>query len=407
MLAFRASGTRSSLHGRILPAAPFAGASRLVRLDQIDSPSPQTVSFSSLSFPVSDLRRSSPSLPILPQTDGTIPSVPDCRLQFAYSQYRHHSGLYKSGSSSEFNPRGNQPIGLLGDGTSRRAREGRARRGPMDRLADVFSVLSESRVTELIGDRYTSFQQERGERKKNEAFRYTTDLMMETPGKFTYRAFLKMLRKLAEHNLAGEDVVSRVRKRLSPKEDESMSELKKRIRMLEAMTPDELDSDQREIFSHSALKLIAEAAESEKRDVEQLLSEHEQRKVIRSWFMRRKELGIPLPRDQEELQDYAKVDVPRFYASKAFGAQQDPIDDRDGRKLPKSSRWRRVWLAQRSVVPKVTYWMKHIPSKHFDRWRKNYMGVKHVRGVNGPSGFWVRQLGKSAPEFTRKHGVLP
>uniref|UniRef100_A0A0G4I9A9 Uncharacterized protein n=1 Tax=Chromera velia CCMP2878 TaxID=1169474 RepID=A0A0G4I9A9_9ALVE len=267
MLAFRVSGTRSSLYGRILPPARFAGVSRVLRLNQIDSPSPQTVSFSSLSFPVSDPRRRSPSLPIPSQTDGTTPRVPACRPQFAYSEYRHHSGLYKSGSSSEFNPRGNLPIGLLGDGTK--------------------------------------------------------------------------------------------------------------------------------------------AAESEKRDVEQLLSEHEQRKDIRSWFMRRKELGIPLPRDQEELQDSAKVDVPRFYASKAFGAQQDPTDDRDGRKLPKSSRWRRAWLAQRSVVPKVTYWMKHIPSKHFDRWRKHYIGVKHVKGVNGPSGFWVLQLGKTAPEFTRKHGVLP
>eukprot|EP00920_Eleutheroschizon_duboscqi_P016705 GHVT01039546.1.p2 GENE.GHVT01039546.1~~GHVT01039546.1.p2 ORF type:complete len:204 (+),score=38.28 GHVT01039546.1:92-703(+) len=108
------------------------------------------------------------------------------------------------------------------------------------------------------------------------------------------------------------------------------------VRVLSALTSSELQSDDDRRLSPEAIRLLAEAGGTTQRTVEKLLDVHASYKGDRTWFMRRLELRIPLPKTKEDAMLEAAYDRPGGLSSLPYG---EAFEERLTRFRSYSARW--------------------------------------------------------------------
>eukprot|EP00929_Paragymnodinium_shiwhaense_P089645 TRINITY_DN49795_c0_g1_i1.p1 TRINITY_DN49795_c0_g1~~TRINITY_DN49795_c0_g1_i1.p1 ORF type:complete len:359 (+),score=71.00 TRINITY_DN49795_c0_g1_i1:129-1205(+) len=99
------------------------------------------------------------------------------------------------------------------------------------------------------------------------------------------------------------------RRRLSS-DDKNVKHLEKELRVLNAMTPIELASNHKRIFTKEAKKLIAEKAGVTEKFVQQVIMFHDVMRADRRWYMIREQFGKKLPQSFEDRQQMAEYDRP-------------------------------------------------------------------------------------------------
>merc|ERR1719160_1507554 len=76
------------------------------------------------------------------------------------------------------------------------------------------------------------------------------------------------------------------------------------------MTPAELASNHKSVFTKEAIKLIAEKAEADRSFVNNVLDTHDMLRADRRWYMIRQQFGKALPRSFEDREFLAEYDRP-------------------------------------------------------------------------------------------------
>lgn len=89
-----------------------------------------------------------------------------------------------------------------------------------------------------------------------------------------------------------------------------LDETRLKIKILSKMTPYELASNHKSIFTRESIAQIAKSAETTPRIVEDLLKEHDILRADRKWYQIRSQFRRDLPRTPEEKELLAKRDRP-------------------------------------------------------------------------------------------------
>jgi hypothetical protein len=189
------------------------------------------------------------------------------------------------------------------------------------------------------------------------------------PKVWTYGAMLEWTDKILD--LSGS---TGVRGKMSTKTQE-VENLEKSKRVLEAMTTAELASNDKRVFTHEALKLIAKKAEADLDYVNQVLTQHDMLRGDRRWMQIRKQYGRPFPATWSDRQLEAEFDRPPSKSEKDYHKRQQELmmfqRNKEDKPFPKftgayyrhpsrgPARWLRVppkwypnWSARPKSIPK-------------------------------------------------------
>merc|ERR1719375_1574481 len=93
-------------------------------------------------------------------------------------------------------------------------------------------------------------------------------------------------------------------------DDPSIQHLEKELRVLEAMTPVELASNHKSVFTKESIKLIAEKSGTKESFVNQVIMEHDILRADRKWYKILEQFNRPVPKTFEDRQYYAEFDRP-------------------------------------------------------------------------------------------------
>lgn len=185
------------------------------------------------------------------------------------------------------------------------------------------------------------------------------------------------------------------RRRLSS-DDPSIQHLEKELRVLDAMTPIELASNHKRVFTREAKKLIAEKAGATEKYVDQVLLEHDILRGDRRWYMIREQFGKPLPKTFEDRQIMAEYDRPFSEMEKEM--RQEMIDKEEVKmnvKGKKPPRINKVYF--RHPTRGGNRWSTRPPKWYPSRWRLRPERRFRLRGVGvGRGGDRGRPWGRIA-----------
>merc|ERR1712072_1649903 len=107
-------------------------------------------------------------------------------------------------------------------------------------------------------------------------------------------------------------------------DDPSIAHLEKEMKVLEAMTPVELASNHKSVFTKEAVKLIAEKSGTKEQFVNQVIMEHDILRGDRRWYKILEQFDRPLPKTFEDRQYLAEFDRPMSETEKEI--RQEMID---------------------------------------------------------------------------------
>lgn len=219
-------------------------------------------------------------------------------------------------------------------------------------IMDAFRKLSlgieeSGSVSEMVKKRIAKVTERDPKKANEEMYSLISSSLLKEEGLFTFRKFQTFLQNI----LKGADS-SGLRGKLPWKpHDPGLDELKTSVKILEAMLPEELDSDDPRIFTREAKQMLAEAAEVDPSRVNELLLSHEVFKTERTWFMRRIMLGRPLPKTINDRDYEALADRP-FTQAMAFGQFRYSLELRKAmskdyrEKTPRPKTW--AWYRPRT-----------------------------------------------------------
>lgn len=173
----------------------------------------------------------------------------------------------------------------------------------LQRLAEYTPFEGSASPLQAYRDRSVRLRQNRDRRQQEEVFEESRRFLME-PERWTFGNMAAYQRKVLE--LMG---ATGWRRRFTA-DDPSITHLEKELKVLEAMTPVELMSNHKRVFTHEAKKLIAEKSGTTEKFVEQVFLEHDILRADRKWYMIREQFGKPLPKSFEDRQLMAEYDRP-------------------------------------------------------------------------------------------------
>jgi len=180
-------------------------------------------------------------------------------------------------------------------------------------------------------------------------------------------------------------------------DDPSVLHLEKELRVLDAMTPVELASNHKSVFTREAKKMIAEKANVSEKFVDQVIIEHDVLRGDRRWYMILKQFDKPLPRTFQDRQFLAEFDRP-LSASEAE-MRQKMIDDETSKMVARGYKPKRThYIYYRKPTCGGNRWSTRPPRWFPSRWktrpeRKQREGGEHRRP-------WGRLVG--VPSAMRK-----
>lgn len=180
----------------------------------------------------------------------------------------------------------------------------------LQQLSEKLAAPLSSLVGDLAGSPVQALQERNARlrqgadlRKQEEVFESSRSFLME-PETWTYGNMAAYQRKVLE--LAG---ATGWRRRIASDEP-SILHLEKELRVLEAMTPAELMSNHKSVFTPESKKLIAEKAGTTVKYVDQVIMEHDILRADRRWYKILTQFGRALPKTFEDRQFMGEYDRP-------------------------------------------------------------------------------------------------
>lgn len=212
--------------------------------------------------------------------------------------------------------------------------------------------------------------------QQEEIFEQARSFMME-PELWTYGNMAAYQRKVLE--LAG---ATGWRRRFSADEP-SILHLEKELRVLEAMTPTELQSNHKSVFTKEAKKLIAEKAGCTVRYVDQVLLEHDILRADRRWYKIRLQFKKPLPATFEDRAHMGEYDRP--FSETELEMQEEMMEkQRRNFRHKKPPRFNCVYFRKPSCGG--NRWSARPPRWYPAQWRMRPERRARLRGVGRPGG---------------------
>mmetsp|Transcript_67374 Transcript_67374/g.121404 ORF Transcript_67374/g.121404 Transcript_67374/m.121404 type:complete len:361 (-) Transcript_67374:70-1152(-) len=126
-------------------------------------------------------------------------------------------------------------------------------------------------------------------------------------------------------------------------DDPSVAHLEKELRVLEAMTPVELASNHKSIFTKEVVKLIAEKSGATVKFVDQVILEHDILRADRRWYQILKQFDRPMPQSFEDRSFMAEYDRP--FSNSEIDYRQEMMDkhqEKQGTRM-KPKRIHAIW----------------------------------------------------------------
>jgi hypothetical protein len=174
-------------------------------------------------------------------------------------------------------------------------------------------------------------------------------------------------------------------------DDPAIQHLEKELKVLEAMTPVEMASNHKSVFTRESVKLIAEKSGQREQFVYQVIMEHDVLRADRRWYKILQQFNRPLPKTFEDRQFYAEFDRPVSETEREI--RQDMVDKETEKGIqrnykPKRFRW--IWFRHPSVGG--NRWSTRPP-----RWYPSYFKMRDERvarlGGRRPMGGNARRSG--------------
>jgi len=170
------------------------------------------------------------------------------------------------------------------------------------------------------------------------------------------------------------------RRRLSA-DDPAIAHLEKELRVLQSMTPVEMASNHKSVFSRESVALIAEKSGAKVQFVNQVIMEHDILRGDRRWYKILTQFDRPLPKTFEDRQFYAEFDRP--YSETEKEVRQKMIDEQQAKSKQngvKPKRFRNIWFRTPSCGG--NRWSTRPPKWYPARFK---MRQERVARLGGPS----------------------
>lgn len=230
-------------------------------------------------------------------------------------------------------------------------------------LQRLTQALQPGSLTDALKDRRSRLRARRDKNQQQEVFQECVKFLM-APAKWTYGNFAGYQRKVLD--LMG---AQSWRRKIQSDDDPTFKDLEKELKVLEAMTPSELASNHRKVFTKDALKLIAEKAETDRRFVERVLDTHDMLRADRRWYMIRQQFGKQIPQNFEDREFLAEYDRPfseteRKRRKEFIEKEREKYDDQ-GRSPP---RLKAIWFRKPSCGG--NRWSTQTPRWYPSQWRE-------------------------------------
>eukprot|EP00927_Polykrikos_kofoidii_P068320 TRINITY_DN63689_c0_g1_i1.p1 TRINITY_DN63689_c0_g1~~TRINITY_DN63689_c0_g1_i1.p1 ORF type:complete len:379 (+),score=55.62 TRINITY_DN63689_c0_g1_i1:82-1218(+) len=303
---------------------------------------------------------------------------------------RGGSGMWGDVSPSTMH-RGNQPLGAkyrprIDESPFERSRIQQAMPTTADHhtalqsLAERLSLPlalpgTDAKPIQAWKDRSAKLRQGSDRRTQEEMFEISRKFLMASD-RFTFGHMLAYQRKLLD--LMG---ANGWRRRLS-EADPSILHLEKELRVLEVMTPIELASNHKRVFTKDAIRLIAEKSATSVSFVDQVIMEHDILRADRRWYMILEQFGKPLPKTFEDRQHMGEYDRPfseseKEYREELMEKRQESMGKTPG-KMPRITQ-----LYFRKPTCGGNRWSTRVPRWYPSQWKLRPPRQHRLRGV-GP-----------------------
>lgn len=153
-------------------------------------------------------------------------------------------------------------------------------------------------------ERRTRLRTKKSQEQTEEAYRKAVEILME-PERWTFGHFANYQSKMVE--IVGGGAAWR---RALDRDNPILQQFEKELRVLDAMTPVELASNHKSVFTTDSKKLIAEKSEASVKFVDEVIRDHDILRADRRWYKIRKQFGKPLPKDFEDRSHMSRFDRP-------------------------------------------------------------------------------------------------
>jgi len=230
---------------------------------------------------------------------------------------------------------------------------------------DALKRLADGSTAKRLAERYKDWsvgnRQRRDLDQQEKFFLESRDILM-APERWTYGNFLAYQRKMIDL-LGGNSWTRRLQG-----ESKDLEFLEKQLKVLEAMTPVELASNHKSVFTKQSIRLIAEKSGCDSVEfVTRVLFTHDSLRADRKWFMIRQQFGKPLPRTLEERAMWAEYDRPPSETELEY---QTEFIEKEMKKVHRKSYKQKkiLWLWPRKRSIGGNRWSVRPPKWYPTRW---------------------------------------
>merc|ERR1719160_1740647 len=127
-------------------------------------------------------------------------------------------------------------------------------------------------------------------------------------------------------------------------DDPAIQHLEKELKVLEAMTPVEMASNHKSVFTRESVKLIAEKSGQREQFVYQVIMEHDVLRADRRWYKILQQFNRPIPKTFEDRQFYAEFDRPFSETEREIRQKMLETEERRSKdRNQKPRRYKNIW----------------------------------------------------------------
>lgn len=247
----------------------------------------------------------------------------------------------------------------------------------MQKLSELVPLLGASTgALQSFRDRQVRVRQFSDQKQQEDLFEEAKRFLMG-PERWTFGNMLAYQRKILD--LMG---ANQWRRKLSA-DDPNIQHLEKELRVLMAMTPVELASNHKRVFTTEAIKLIAEKSNTSVKFVNQVILEHDVLRGDRRWYQILQQFNRPLPKSFEDRGFMAEYDRP--FSQSEIDMREEMIDEHNSRnKRKKPPRISHIWYRQPSCGG--NRWSTRPPRWYPMNWKMRPERKARLAGVGAGGG---------------------
>jgi len=247
----------------------------------------------------------------------------------------------------------------------------------LQRLSEMLPVSNKGTgVLEGLRERQVRLRKNSDLKTQEQLFGELKEFLMASE-RWTYGSMLAYQRKVLD--LMG---ANSWRRRLSS-DDPNVEHLEKELRVLQAMTPVELASNHKSVFTKEAIALIAEKSNTTERFVDQVLMEHDMLRGDRRWYQILHQFGRPQPKTYEDRSFMAEYDRP--WSQSELDIRQEMMDQQQER--TKNKKQPRIsWIWYRHPSCGGNRWSTRPPRWYPVNWKMRAERRARLSGVGVPGG---------------------